>query len=1562
MIKNHPAAKACLVSLVLVAALLSTGLVLAADSVWVRINHTADEPVLNQLGARQALSDYGSFQWGQVSADELASLRAAGLTVSASSNPFVLNLGGESFDPLDTAFSNSRFQSYEADSRGDFHLLQFEGPIHGAWLESLRGTGVEVVQYIDPFAYVVWADASAMSRASGVSGLRWAGEFLPEFRVIPEQRSLGRAIEPTNIMVSRHADLRAMAADLRALDGEILNATPYLSHFMLLEVAVRGDRYMDVGRMAGVYTVQQVQPMDHRGEMSNQAIVNSSFTSNQNALPGYQSWLTATGYDGSGVTVSIIDGGIRTSHQDLAANIEPCVSQGSPTSCTTFSDNHGTHVAGAVAGNASSGVVDAQGFLRGQGVAPAAGLVQQRYGSSGLSYNFGAQCTSPTGPYCTTPGGMLVLFKEAQLSGATIANNSWGSGGIKIGYDISTQQVDVMTRDANPDMSGNQGVLPVWSIMNGNGDSAGACDNNSLGAPDEGKNLFAVGSTQLISGTFAGGTVVVPNPSNFFNVSGNSAHGPTCDGRVGVHIVAPGCATDAPTAGSNSSYSASFCGTSMASPVVSGALAIFIERYRDLFLADPSPALMKAAMMAVAINMHGNQNADGGTITQTPSRFQGFGRLDLDAAVNPAFNVMYFDQEEVFTGSGQDWGVKLVADDPAEPVRLMLVWTDAHGSGLAGTTPSWVNDLDLSVQVDATGYIGNQIGADGFSQTGGSPDTQNNMEAVFLRPDQHGGNAFDVTVMAANIAADALNPHSPVAPSQDFALVCVNCNFGENTYTLDLQPSTLGACRPTSGSENQFINVAVGAIADYAGSVTLSTDGEPAGISSNVDPAVVAAPGSATWTLTISDSAMAGNYLINLLGNDGFEQKSAELSLTLDAYLDAGPGLMTPDNGASDTSLTPSFSWSGLAGAADYQIQLATDSGFSSIVIDQSVEGTSFVPAVDLATGTQYFWRVRGENLCGGGEWSATFSFTTRMEPVAQFSATGFSFEVPQNGSDSAVLEVSNIGTGNLTWAIETDQMPTMSSGGRFQGGFALENWTLVNAPGNVNGSVSNNAGPPVEVFVTGGDDGEGGDTDFQIVIPMDGQIHFDWGYQSTDSDDWDRGGYAINGSFTQLANNAGQIPYFNESRSVAVSGGDLFALRVNTVDGNFGPGVFGVTNFVFEPAVCSGDLTNVGWLTVMPSSGSVPAGETENVTVQVNTAGLGEGAYEGYLCVSTNDQNAQLVPMRVDLLVTEAQLDPPVIAVDPMSLSASIGEGGQDSRTVEIANSGEAVLNWSVDQVPAGCALPVWVDVLPMSGNVAAAVSEMVAVNFDTAGLAPDTYTATLCLANNDPVNPLVEVQLSMQVLATIAVLEGTVQTLGYCQNAPAPAASALVQVQAQSGSYSTSTNASGFYQISLPADEEPVNVTISQANHRPAAMPGVGLIAGETTVVDAGLVLRERCAQVTPAEMSFSLITGQTDDTVLTVSNTAGGDDLSWNLATGAACYDPMIDTWLSLSHTSGLITWGNLREIAISVDADGLVEGAYQATICLETNDAQADELAVPVEMIVLSEALFQDRFEE
>ena len=660
-----------------------------------------------------------------------------------------------------------------AASAGEWHLVQFAGPIRPQWLESLAAGGLKVAQPLHPFAYFVWADGTQVDTMRAIPSVRWAGVMRSEWKVQPHLRGFDSEIRPTMALASAHADQRELATELARL-GTVHAITPLNAHFNIVHMDLAGDRYERLAQVPAIFTVQYIRPeTGPRGEMSNQSIV-GNIDAEGDVFPGYVDWLNETGHDGGGVTVGVVDAGIRTSHLDLADRIVPCAPSGdSPTSCTGANDAHGTHVAGAVAGTGATGTL-LNGFLRGQGVAPGASVVQQRYPPF-----------TGAGPGSMIPDGMLKIYRESALSGALLTNNSWGPTGTPQGYDIPTQQIDFISRDADPATPGDQPVLAVWSIMNGNGDfpifGPDVCNSASHGSPDEAKNLFAVGSTALQSGSGA-------QLGNLFRISTNSAHGYACDGRQLPHIVAPGCSTDSTTSSSDNSHSVNFCGTSMASPVVSGAIAVWTERYIEQTDANPSPALVKAVFTAAARDLVGNPNADGGIMGHRPDRFQGYGRVDLGQVMNQDLDVFLVDQETVLTAAGQDWSISLDAADPSEPMRIMLAWTDAPGPGVGGTTPAWINNLDLLVEAQGDTFLGNVIGGDGWSATGGDSDDRNNLEGVFLAPAQHGG-GVTISINATDLAGDALDPWNPGAPSQDFALAATTASRASRGSSCRSRPS-----------------------------------------------------------------------------------------------------------------------------------------------------------------------------------------------------------------------------------------------------------------------------------------------------------------------------------------------------------------------------------------------------------------------------------------------------------------------------------------------------------------------------------------------------------------------------------------------------------------------------------------------------------------------------------------------------------------------------------------------------------------------------------------------------
>lgn len=1198
--------------------------VLASETTWVRVHLPERDAQARQIQSDDGLADYGSMLFGEVEKSRAAELRAQGYRIQVSDNPFLITLGEETFDPLTRAGTATE---RAASPDGDLHLIQFKGPIRPQWLEQLRSHGIEVVQPLHPFSYFVWASNRQLESARLHASIRWVGAMESAWKVQPEQRILSAQARPTMVMASAHGDLQRRIGELREF-GNVSLVRSYGDHFVLVQIDdLPGNRYSELAMLPGIFAVQHIRPeVAQRGEMSNQSIV-SNIDESGDIFPGFVSWLNDTGYDGSGITVGVVDGRVLTTHVDLADRMVSC--DGTNGSCAgAGSDDHGTHVAGAIAGTGATGTL-LNGFLRGQGVAPGANLVTQRY----------APFTG-AGPGGMVTDGMLDIYQDSARSGALHTNNSWGPTGSPQGYDIPTQQIDFISRDADPDTPGDQPILAVWSIMNGGGDGGGACAPSSLGSPDEAKNLFAVGSTALQQ---TNGDQV----SNIFRISTNSAHGPACDGRRVPHIVAPGCNTDSTFNSANTAHSANFCGTSMASPVVSGAVAVFAEKHVAENGVNPSPALVKAIFTAAAQDLEGNPNADGTTIGHRPDRFQGYGRIDLEAVMNHGLEVYMADQQTVFTSTGDSWSIALDAVDSAQPMRIMLAWTDAPGAGLGGTTPAWVNNLDLSVETGGDTYLGNVIGPDGWSSTGGDSDDRNNLEGVFLSPAQHGG-SVDITVDAIDIAGDALNPWSPGAPSQDFALVCYNCIIGDPTYTLSLDPDTLEACVPETGTVDVPVAVEIGALGAYTGTVDVTSSGEPLGVSSAFSPTSVSVPGDSTWTLTIADTAASASGTIGLNGDDGVDQNSIDLAYELDKLLATSPDLGGPADAAIDLVLQPDFTWDAIGGVENYAIQIATDAGFTNLLFDTTVAATTFVPDSELATGTEYFWRVAGNNLCGAGAWSATRSFTTRLEPLADFSATEFDMTVPADSVDSRSLDISNNGTGNLTWTVATDQLETPAGRGVIDptldetmniGSFTVDgdesggNVEEFTVPGGVltRGTV---LGFEFQGTVSGISGNSDWASDLRMIITSPLGESFDVGGFSDIINPWDFNGSEStdDGSYSSSHPTA-----FDPGSSD--EGDWTFSFRHDWVSEDAGTmnwSDVSVTLRKAPPPYCVDPLSAVSWLAAAPDSGSVAEGGSESVSIDVDTTGLSPGSYTGYLCISTNDPNAELVPMAVELTVIE--------------------------------------------------------------------------------------------------------------------------------------------------------------------------------------------------------------------------------------------------------------------------------------------------------------------------------------
>lgn len=393
--------------------------------------------------------------------------------------------------------------------------------------------------------------------------------------------------------------------------------------------------------------VQYVEPA-----LPRMVTVNSS----NRAITGVDFVQQTYGLDGSGVAVMVYDAGTaRSTHVDFGGRLT--VRDGSG------QHYHATHVCGTVGGggNASGGT--------NRGMAP--GVTIESYG---FEYD-------GTGIFLyTNPGDFEDDYAEAIANyGVAVSNNSIGTNTESNGFDCSYQGdyglmsslIDAAVRGS---LSGGVPYRIVWA--DGNERQGTRCNVEGYGsyystAPPAGaKNHLAIGALN----------------SNDDSMTTFSSWGPTDDGRLKPDFCAPGCQSDGDLgvtscdASSDTAYT-SLCGTSMASPTVTGIVALMLQDYRTQYGgSDPRNSTLKVLLAQTATDV----------LDVGPDYRSGYGSVRAPAAID-LMRSGNFSEKELSQGETQFFTVFVTPTDTE--LKVTLAWDDYQGT--PNVTAALVNDLDL---------------------------------------------------------------------------------------------------------------------------------------------------------------------------------------------------------------------------------------------------------------------------------------------------------------------------------------------------------------------------------------------------------------------------------------------------------------------------------------------------------------------------------------------------------------------------------------------------------------------------------------------------------------------------------------------------------------------------------------------------------------------------------------------------------------------------------------------------------------------------------------------------
>lgn len=355
-------------------------------------------------------------------------------------------------------------------------------------------------------------------------------------------------------------------------------------------------------------------------------------------------------------------------------------------------NGHGTHVAGSVLGNLNQ--YPGTDMSNVEGTAPESKLIS-------IALNFSKFPTTLS----------LLTQNVPPFGSPVVMNNSWGNiwNGSQQPYGPNNARI------VDQVMHNNSYTCILFAAGN-DGKYVGINNKQQqIGNFASAKNCITVGASYsdrpLDSKDTAyqtGGRVHSISEMTVF-----SSTGPTVEGRVAPDVVAPGAVilsarsrtispgilTETLLAYGNPDYDNLLFmdGTSMATPAVTGCVAVLRGAFRAQQSTNPTGALLKALIVHGAIDLVGtqftvvSQNKSGShssceyTMTAAPNPFQGYGLVDINNSLSPVIGPIT--NQRGFVDSSLASGLQqkiCTMNIPSSAKRLIvtLAYTDLPGNAL----------------------------------------------------------------------------------------------------------------------------------------------------------------------------------------------------------------------------------------------------------------------------------------------------------------------------------------------------------------------------------------------------------------------------------------------------------------------------------------------------------------------------------------------------------------------------------------------------------------------------------------------------------------------------------------------------------------------------------------------------------------------------------------------------------------------------------------------------------------------------------------------------------------
>ena len=508
---------------------------------------------------------------------------------------------------------------------------------------------------------------------------------------------------------------------------------------------------------------------------------------------------------------------------------------------------------------------------------------------------------------------------------------------------------------------------PYYLMVNSAGNDGN--NNTANGAPLNGNASFdklsgrKTGKNSLV---VANGLDAVINADGTLNsVSRNtgSSEGPTDDLRIKPDIMGNGSGVFSTYENADDAYN-SISGTSMASPNVMGSLLLLQQYYNSI-----TGTFMRAATLK-GLALHTADDA----VFEGPDPQSGWGLMNTKVAAETITKngLESLISEEVLN-QGESFSIT-VKSDGTNPLLASISWTDPPGQVNTGTvndvTPVLVNDLDIRVTNSTDTFEPWRLITVDAANKG-----DNNVDP-FERVDvENATGQYTITVThKGNLSGG----------SQRFSLIVTGTL---SDFTLQPTNSEETTCTETSATFNFNYNQI------QAGTTNFSTQGVPNGATVNFSTTSLSAPGNFSVTFGNLNNVAAGDYDIDIIGDNGneVEKRTVKLIVHQASFANNPQNGGFPLDGERGISFSKVFlSWEKNPNAGSYEVEVSKSPSFNTLVASGIENGLRF-GVEGLENETVYYWRVKPMNECGVGDFSDVFSFQTGFEDCSNtYAATDF--------------------------------------------------------------------------------------------------------------------------------------------------------------------------------------------------------------------------------------------------------------------------------------------------------------------------------------------------------------------------------------------------------------------------------------------------------------------------------------------------------------------------------------------------------------------------------------------